>query len=282
MRLFKRNKQIICWFSGGITSAVACRLAIDLFGKRKCRVIFMDTKNEDNDTYRFLNDCEKWYGLKIEKITRNDYKNIQQVWRKFKGLNFAHGAICSSELKRDLRKKWQETNKYKYQIFGFDIDEPKRAKAFTLNHSEAKPFYPLLMLGYSKKMCIDIVEKANINIPRAYKLGFHNNNCLRTMCIQGGIGYWQKVEREMPDKFNTMAEMEHELTDVKGNPVTMLKDQSKGGGLVFLKPHPNYPNIKDIGMMKGREPKPLVDCNGYCGTDDLERNTTEKELNTPL
>ena len=59
----------------------------------------------------------------------------------------------------------------------------------------------------------------------------------------------------------------------------MLKDQSKGGGLVFLKPHQDYPEIKDISMMKGRDPKPLFECNGLCGINDLERNETEKEIN---
>jgi hypothetical protein len=27
------NKDIIAWWSGGITSAVACKLAIDLYGR---------------------------------------------------------------------------------------------------------------------------------------------------------------------------------------------------------------------------------------------------------
>ena len=77
-----------------------------------------------------------------------------------------------------------------------------------------------------------------------------------------------------------MAEMELKITNMKGKPVTMLKDQSKGGGLVFLKPHPDYPEIKDISMMKGREPKPLFDCNGMCGINDLDkRSETEKEIN---
>jgi hypothetical protein len=78
-----------------------------------------------------------------------------------------------------------------------------------------------------------------------------------------------------------MADIEHELTELKGEPVTMLKDQSKGGGLVFLKPHPKYPHIKDISMMKGREPKPLMECNGFgCAVNDLEpRNKTENEIN---
>lgn len=48
------NKKIICWWSGGITSAVACKTALDLFkDKNKCRVIMIDTGNEDEDTYRF-------------------------------------------------------------------------------------------------------------------------------------------------------------------------------------------------------------------------------------
>ena len=77
-----------------------------------------------------------------------------------------------------------------------------------------------------------------------------------------------------------MALVEHELTDLKGEPVTMLKDSKKGGGLVFLKPHPKYPTIKDISMMRGIDPKPLFDCNGFCGTNDLEpRLETEKEIN---
>ena len=101
------------------------------------------------------------------------------------------------------------------------------------------------------------------------------------MCVQGGIGYWQKVQREQVEKFDAMSKVEHDLTKLKGEPVTMLKDQSKGGGLVFLKPHPDYPHIKDISMMKGREPKPLMDCNGLdCGVRDLdERNDTETEIN---
>jgi PP-loop superfamily ATP-utilizing enzyme len=277
------TKQVVCWFSGGITSAVACKIAIHLYGKDRCRSVFMDTGNEDDDTYRFKDDCEKWFGIPIETITRIDEKfpSIQSVWRHYKSLNVANGAICSSTLKRDLRLKWQKENDYGDQVFGFDIDEPKRAKGMTANYPEAKAIYPLLFHGMSKKMCIDIVQEAGIEIPRAYKLGFHNNNCLKTMCIQGGIGYWQKVQRDMPDKFNAMADMEHELTNSKGEPVTMLKDQSKDGGLVFLKPHPDYPTVKDISMMKGREPKPLTDCNGFgCGIKDfIPPNPTEDEIN---
>ena len=281
------NSKIICWWSGGITSAVACNIAIELYGKENCRVIFIDTKNEDDDTYRFMKDCEKWYGIEIETITGvgNKYESIQDVWIKNKSLNVASGAICSSELKKRVREVWQKDNEWKHQVFGFELDEAKRAKSMVLNHPKTKPIFPLMMYGLRKKDCINIVEEEGIEAPRMYKLGFLNNNCFKTGCVQGGIGYWQKMQREFPDKFNKMAEMEHLLTDKKGAPVTMLKDQSNeaknsGSQLVFLKPHPKYPTIKDISMLKGREPQPLFECNGFCGTNDLEeRKTTEKEIN---
>lgn len=310
------NKKIIAWWSGGITSAVACKLAIDLFGsKNQVRVIMIDTQNEDSDTYRFKRDCEKWYGKEIELISGikyeidfcanskpnytfidigNEYDNIQDVWEKHKSLNVATGAICSTQLKRRVREKWQEQNKYDYQVFGFEFDkkECNRALGLHKNHPKAKAIYPLLMMAYDKDDCLNTVQDAGIEIPRMYQLGFRNNNCFKTGCVQGGIGYWQKMERDFPGKFEAMAEMEHKLTAIRGEPVTMLKDQSnetkvlveetgiKWKQFIFLKKHPEYPELKCLADMKPQEVKPLFECNGFCGTNDLNpRIETENEIN---
>jgi 3'-phosphoadenosine 5'-phosphosulfate sulfotransferase (PAPS reductase)/FAD synthetase len=280
------NDKVIGWWSGGVTSAITCKLCIDIYGVENVRLIFIDTFNEDEDTYRFKKDCEEWYGKEIETITRigkgKKYEKIQDVWYKYKSLNVAGGAVCSSELKRQLRKEWEKENTYKAQAFGFDVDEIRRVKSMVLNYKKtAKPIFPLLMYGLSKKDCVQMIQDADLKLPRAYVLGFLNNNCLNTGCVQGGIGYWQKMRRDIPSNFDSMAKVEHELTDMKGEPVTMLKDQSKGGGLVFLKPHPSYPEVKDISMMKGREPQPLTDCNGLaCGVKDLDEvSKTHKEIN---
>lgn len=282
-------KKVICWWSGGITSAVACKIAIDLYGLENCRIIMIDTKNEHEDTYRFKDDCSKWYGKEIEVITEigKDYETIQDVWLKHKSLNVATGAICSTKLKRIVREKWQKNAEFDYQVFGFEFDKKEfnRAKSLTINHSKAKSIYPLLLMGYDKDDCLRIVKEANIEVPIMYKMGFRNNNCFGTGCVQGGIGYWQKMKVDFPDKFNAMAEMEWKLTELKGSPVTMLKDQSKQAKetenvLVFLKKHPKYPNLKSIEDMPNCEVKPLFECNGFCGTNDLiERNNTEKEIN---
>lgn len=276
------EKDIIAWWSGGVTSAVTCKLCIDLYGKDRVRVIFIDTKNEHDDTYRFLRDCEKWYGISIETIT-SEYDDIESVWRTYLSLNTAHGAICSTVLKRRVREDWQTNNTWTYQAFGFDLKEAHRAVSMTINNPKVKAIYPLLLLGLLKKDCVKILEDAGIVLPVPYLNGYENNNCDKTGCVQGGIGYWQKRQREEYDKFYRMAMREHELTNLKGEPVTICKDQSKeakakGGYVpVFLLPHPDYPDVKDISMFKGREPEPLTECNGFCGLDDLKVYFNEKQ-----
>lgn len=289
--------HIICWWSGGITSAVACKIAQNLFGTDNCKFIFLDTGNEHDDTYRFLRDCETFlYGKEIEILSAipDKYESIQDVWYRHKQLNTANGAVCSYMLKRRVREAWEKENTWDYQVFGFEFDKKEfnRANALKLNHPHTKSIFPLMMMGMNKEDCIKFIQAHGIEIPVAYQLGYQNNNCLKTGCITGGIGYWKKLQREMPDAFNRMAKIEHDLTELRGYQVTMLKDQSKEAKnnikntgdkrahLVFLKKHDKYPHNKCIDDMEGREPKPLGDCNGFCGVDELNpKKQTEMEIN---
>ena len=284
LKTINKDNPVIAWWSGGVTSAVTCKLCIDWYGIENVRIIFIDTNNEDEDTYRFKTECENWYEKKIETITSTEYKTPYEVWFRFTSLHAATGANCSLYLKRRVRELWEKTNQFSFQAFGFDIDELKRAKGMKLNNPNAKPIFLLINELLTKKDCITIVQRAkslflHIELPKTYKLGYLNNNCWKTGCVQGGIGYWQKIQKEFPEKFEAMAQVEHELTEKKGSPVTILKDQTKGGGLVFLKHNPKYPTIKDITQVKGRPIQPLIECNGFCGMDDIEQSETSKELN---
>jgi 3'-phosphoadenosine 5'-phosphosulfate sulfotransferase (PAPS reductase)/FAD synthetase len=291
------NSDVICWWSGGVTSAVACKKAIDLYGLSNCRIIFIDTFNEHQDTYRFLKDCSQLYGKDIETITGigDEYESISEVWERYKSLNTANGAICSTTLKLNVRKKWQKENNYRHQVFGFEFEtnELKRAKSLSLNYPEARAVYPLLMYGLTKVDCIKYLNERGVKIPYSYRIGLKNNNCLNTGCVQGGIGYWQKLKEVMPDAYSKMANMEHKLTKLKGKPVTMLKDQSKESMKkareldlgrkympLFLEKNSDYPYIDTIFDKGLMDVKPLVDCNGFCGIDDIaKKNQTRKELN---
>jgi len=267
--------KVIGWWSGGVTSAIACKLAIDKY--KDVELIFIDTKNEDEDTYRFLKDCEKWYGKEIKTVTNEDYESIQSVWIRWKSLNVANGAICSSELKRKMRIRIQNEINPDVQIFGFDRNEKKRANNMLLNHPDANAEFPLIDNKLSKVNCIEMLSNEGILVPQMYRLGFNNNNCFKTGCVQGGVGYWQKIRKEFPDKFNAMAKVEHDLTELKGKPVTMLKNNEE---LIFLVKNEKYPEIKDITSVKGRKPRNLLECNGFCASSgkkiQLELNLVDE------
>lgn len=281
-----KNNPVICWWSGGITSAKACEIAAGLYGIENCKFIMLDTKNEHPDTYRFQMDCERLYGKEIKKIMNDKYDKIEDVWYKYNSLNVAFGAICSSELKREVRKKYLKENPYSYNVFGFEFTKKEfnRAMSMKLNWPDTNPIFPLQMYGLNKQDCINYFLSIDIAPPATYYEGLENNNCWKTGCIQGGIGYWQKIRRMSPDKFDYMANIEHELTDRKGEQVAINKDQSYEAKqkpikqrLVFLKSHPDYPDNKDLSQMDGREPESLMECNGFCGIDDLNENAESEK-----
>jgi hypothetical protein len=277
-----KNNPVIAWWSGGVTSAVTCHLCLKRFGADNVRVIFIDTHNEDDDTCRFKRECEAWYEKDIETVCSDRYRSVRDVWYDHLSLNVAHGAVCSYYMKRVVREQWERSNRFHSQAFGFDIREINRAKGMKNNNPKSKPFFPLISELLRKEDCMEVIRKENtifhpLRLPNAYYEGYHNNNCFKTGCVQGGIGYWQKIRKDCPDKFDAMATVEHELTGLKRRPVTLLRDRK--GNLVFLKPHPDYPDIRDISMMKGRPVLPLIECNGFCGMDDIEPNKTMYELN---
>ncbi len=261
----RSNRPIISWWSGGADSAITCWLCLKWFGAKNVRVVFIDTHNEDDDTYRFKKDCEQWWGIEIETISSKKWDTIEEVWEHYLSLNVATGAICSTELKRVVRQEFQMKNEFSYQAFGFDAKEIDRAKNMRTNYPDSRPIFPIIYELMTKGDSIKVLQKNGITPPLSYQMGYSNNNCLKTGCVKGGIGYWQKFRIDFPDRFLRMAEREHHYTNLKGSPVTICKDQSKGGGLVFLMPHPDYPEIKDISMMKGRQPEMLMECNGFCG-----------------
>lgn len=263
---------VLGWWSGGLASATACKKAQEKYGHENVIFIMIGTlDNEHEDTYRFKLDCEKWYKKEIITIQSKKYETIQDVWYGCLGLNFATGAKCSSDLKREVRQDYIKRQPFSYQVFGFDKSEKKRIKGMDKNNYHLNPVYPISEM--TKNECLKFVNDAGILEPEPYRLGYRNNNCFKTGCVQGGIGYWQKIGRDFPDKFNTMAALEHELTDLKGQPVYILSDQSDNQKRpVFLKPHPKYPEIKHIAQMKGRAVEPLSDCNGFCGKHEVNNN----------
>ncbi len=270
----KSDGRVIGWISGGVASAVACDLALQKYGDR-VELAFCDTNWEHSDSYRFLEDLENYWNRPITRLKSHRFNNPEEIWRKYLGMNFAHGAPCSTVLKREVRIKFQDEKTDFGQIFGFDYDkkEMKRANNMLLNHYEINPIFPLIVEKYDRARIFAKMAKMGIKEPEPYK-HFLNNNCIGDFdspiggCVQGGCGYWQKIQKMFPKKFDYMANIEHEISVEKGEPVTICKDQRNGkkGNRLFLKHCEAFPEIETIDVIKGKQPVTMFECNGFCNT----------------
>lgn len=202
------SKLNLCWFSCGVTSAVACKMVLGQ--SQDCRVIYIDTGQMHPDSMRFLQDCEKWFGQQIEIVKSDSFASPFDVWKKRRYLNGVNGAPCTLYLKKKVRYKIQDKIKtWDSQVIGFDISEKKRADRFLLQYPDVKPKFPLIENQLSKSDCMAILQRAGIEIPMMYKLGFHNNNCIG--CCKGGKGYWSHIKKYFPLHFWEMAELERSI-----------------------------------------------------------------------
>lgn len=199
--------RLVAWWSAGITSAVACKLALEIYGNDNVDIVYFHIDSAHMDNHRFKRDCEEWYGKAIHSVS-GKYSDQFDVIESTRYINGPTGAKCTSELKKSLRLKIQRENQYDGQIFGFEFSkkEVNRAIRFKEQHPETNPIFPLIEFKKTKEDCLSIVNTKGIEIPEMYKLGYPNNNCIG--CVKGGKGYWNKIRSDFPDYFNQMVELE--------------------------------------------------------------------------
>lgn len=201
----RTQDPIIAWFSCGVTSAVATKLALSQYDN--VRVMYIETGQEHPDSMRFLHDCENWFSCPIEIYRNEKYTSVFDVIEKTRYINGAAGARCTLELKKKVRYKIEDNLvNWEAQVFGFDASEHKRAQRFAEQNPKARAVFPLIEHDLSKEECMALICKAGIELPTMYRLGFPNNNCIG--CVKGGRGYWARVREVFPDYFSKMAQLE--------------------------------------------------------------------------
>jgi hypothetical protein len=247
----------IGWFSCGVTSAVACKLALEIYGKDEVELYYMVIDSAHKDNERFIQDCEKWYGKKINRVRSEKYTDQFDVIEKIRYINGPTGAPCTLHLKKNVRYKIEKEIEFDGQIFGFEFEkkEINRAIRFSQQYPQAKPLYPLIDRQMSKSQCAELLLKNGIKLPKMYELGFHNNNCIG--CVKGGKGYWNHVRKHFPNEFKRMADLE----------VKTGASCIKGKFLTDLKPN------------EGKHEPPIVpDCGTFCEiefSDVIDPNTEQ-------
>ena len=91
--------MVIAWFSCGATSAVACKIALTMYAD--VRIVYIETGSGHPDNERFIQDCERWYGQRIERIRSDKYRDVDDVLIRKTYINGPHGAACTSLLKKE-------------------------------------------------------------------------------------------------------------------------------------------------------------------------------------
>lgn len=205
--------MVVSWFSAGVSSFIATYLEKDNVDK----IIYTHIDDQHEDTMRFLKDCEKAIGKEIE-ILQSRYKTVNEVIRQFRFINSPYGARCTDILKRRVRKEWEyeHRNESLTYIWGYDIEERRRAERLLESMPQFKHKFPLIEKQLTKDDCHGILRGLGIKRPMMYELGYRNNNCIG--CVKGGMGYWNKIRKDFPEVFAERAKLEREIeaTCIKG------------------------------------------------------------------
>lgn len=200
------REQVVAWFSAGVSSAVAVKLAINQIDQ----IIYTHIKDQHEDTMRFVKDCEGWFGKPVEII--HAPLDVDTACRTAGFINSPYGATCTRILKKRIRKEWETRNQFFnwfVYVWGYDIAEVKRAENIKENMPESEHIFPLIEHGVTKEKAHQILNASGIKRPAMYKLGYHNNNCIG--CVKGGMGYWNRIRVDFPGVFKARAEMERAI-----------------------------------------------------------------------
>ncbi len=217
--------------SGGVASAIAAELVINRYGRERVTLWFADTLFEDEDVYRFLDDClQRWGG---ELLVHTEGRTPLQVFEQEHVIPNNRLAPCTHRLKIKPFTRWLAEQPRPATVhLGIGPDEGHRmakpteryqAMSFQVDYPLAWPDAP------PKQTYLDVVRGWAISPPRLYAMGFAHNNC-GGRCIRGGKGAWLTLLDQFPDRYAQMAVWEREQRALGDNRQyhTILREQRNG------------------------------------------------------
>lgn len=222
-------KKHIVLFSGGLGSYFTTKRLIENgIPKEDIILLFTDTKVEDEDLYRFLDDAEKKLEIPITRFS--DGRDIWQVFKDVRYLGNSRRDPCSRVLKRELSREFVKQFGPKNCIIylGFDWTEIHRLEKAIEAWKPYQIDAPLCNAPYIDKNDMKrMIEEDGIRLPRLYELQFQHNNC-GGGCVKAGIGHFAHLLDVFPERFALWEQKEQEIREYLGKDVSILRRTRDG------------------------------------------------------
>jgi hypothetical protein len=216
----------IVFFSGGLSSfAVAHHLKIK-FPQDNIVLYFTDTKWEDEDLYRFIDEVSD--KLQLPLLKHSSGIDPVELMIKRHALFSNRFGECSKVLKMAVARKFIKRGKkpkfetwYNKQYlksddflnnpvlyFGIAFGELHRLQPIKTNWQPFQVEFPLAKEFYDYD---DLLKLYNIEKPSLYLKGFAHNNC-KARCVKAGVGHYKTLYNTDRDTFDQIEHVESLLS----------------------------------------------------------------------
>lgn len=152
------------------------------------------------DSRRFINDLEQWYGKAIIRLRSEAFSTIDEVFEHRKYLSGMEGAPCTGEMKFVPRLNYQLPSDMHFWGYTSDKLDAARFEGMKIDFPLLKQRSPLIEMGLTKKNTHSILKQHGIRRPWVYEIGMPNGNCIG--CVKSSSpNYWALIRKWFPDVF---------------------------------------------------------------------------------
>jgi hypothetical protein len=224
----KKTIKHLVMFSGGLCSWLTAKRVVKRNGPQDVALLFADTKMEDEDLYRFLDEAAANVGAPLIKIADG-----RTPWGVMEAENLIANYRrdpCSRTLKRELLDRWRDahcTPEDTTVYIGLNWDEEHRLKRVQARCKPWRYEAPLMEAPFADKhQMMELLKREGITVPRLYTMGFPHNNC-GGFCVKAGQAHFAHLLKTMPERY-AMHEAQEEAMRFQVGNHSIMCDRSGG------------------------------------------------------
>jgi hypothetical protein len=231
-------------YSGGIGSFMAASRLVEKYGRDRVKLLFTDTKTEDIDLYRFLDQTVDYLGCDFVHL--EDGRDIWQVFTDERFMGNSRIDPCSKLLKRIPAKRYIRKNctpEDTVLVYGIDWTEIHRYDTLKKRWGDKELYSvaaPMCQRPYmAKHEGFDKLHEIGIKRPRLYDMGFPHNNC-GGFCVKGGLTHFANLLDKLPENYAHHEEQQEKLFKEIGKRPFLVKTTNKIKKYLSLKDYRIY------------------------------------------